>query len=494
MASLGIRDLLSVFQLSAYTHGCAAGSGIMNRTDTLESGRNHDIRLEDMRRAESPRISIIERKQNIFGRFLSFARSLANESPDETGWVASTVKPYIANCSRDGDHDWANYVEAELNSFRKLALKHQYKLNITVLAYPFAPDPATLPFVLRSIETFNELRVFLEEPRAEALARLVFVPLDTELLLEALGFLRKAQLWTWKEKPIDCISVMILALFGALWNIDSLSLCQLGSCLEEILMKPEWTKIQLPSNSRMMVADKVKQLTVLLRAPLYSSAQVFYATRPHSKEPDCAFVNTIYVGPGTTEANDSAPDGNHSWSAMITGSHIGVLKDVIERYRNESITSSEDELRRTMLDPLQALSLIEKQCVTQASETVRSLSQSLYKLQYAGRSDPSYGKLDYLLHVSDHLEYAHRQLKQLLNYPPTWPASASTEWRTSVDEDQKYVIGKVEDLIDAVASTKKLVKDQLGARYSYRNTMLTILAAVYIPMTFTTVRRFEPLK
>jgi len=71
--------------------------------------------------------------------------------------------------------------------------------------------------------------------------------------------------------------------------------------------------------------------------------------------------------------------------------------------------------------------------------------------------NPSYGKLDYLLHVTDHLEYAERQFQALLSYPSTWPASASDSWRTSIEEDRTYVIDKVKELIDAVASTKKLV-------------------------------------
>lgn len=77
--------------------------------------------------------------------------------------------------------------------------------------------------------------------------------------------------------------------------------------------------------------------------------------------------------------------------------------------------------------------------------------------QYAGRLAPSYGKLDYLLHVSDHLEYADRQVNQLLKYPPTWPTSASNDWRTSLEEDQTYVVNKLKDLTNVVASTKKLV-------------------------------------
>jgi len=96
-------------------------------------------------------------------------------------------------------------------------------------------------------------RVFIDEHVADSLA-LSFLPLDTELLLEALGFLRKAQLWTWKRKHLDCISVMILALFGAAWNLDQQSLCQLGNCHEAILMKPAWTEIQLPSNCKTRLA------------------------------------------------------------------------------------------------------------------------------------------------------------------------------------------------------------------------------------------------
>lgn len=70
---------------------------------------------------------------------------------------------------------------------------------------------------------------------------------------------------------------------------------------------------------------------------------------------------------------------------------------------------------------------------------------------------PSYGKLDYLLHVTDHFEYAERQLQALLSYPSAWPASVSDRWRTSIEEDRTYVIGKAGELINAVASTKKLV-------------------------------------
>jgi len=128
-----------------------------------------------------------------------------------------------------------------------------------------------------------------------------------------------------------------------------------------------------------VAASKVKQLTILLRAPLYSSAQVFYTTRPHRKEPACAFVNTIYLDPATTRANASLPNENHPWNAIITSSHVGVLKAVIERFRAESSTLSEDELRRMTEDPPYALSPIEKQCVAHTSEILLSLSQSIYK-------------------------------------------------------------------------------------------------------------------
>jgi len=127
----------------------------MNRTDTLESGHNRDIRLGSISRAESTRSSVIERKQNFFRRVKSFVQSMLNESLDETGWVTSTIKLYIANCNRDDDHDWANYVEEELNTFRKLKLKTQYKLGINVLAHPLAHDSATQPSQLPSLASRN---------------------------------------------------------------------------------------------------------------------------------------------------------------------------------------------------------------------------------------------------------------------------------------------------------------------------------------------------
>lgn len=73
-----------------------------------------------------------------------------------------------------------------------------------------------------------------------------FIPLGPELLSEAIGFLRKSGLLL-EKTPLETMPAMILAIFGAKWNIDTASLRELGNYGKKTSLKPEWTEFQLPS-------------------------------------------------------------------------------------------------------------------------------------------------------------------------------------------------------------------------------------------------------
>ncbi|KAL6721534.1 hypothetical protein ACLMJK_000638 [Lecanora helva] len=118
------------------------------------------------------------------------------------------------------------------------------------------------------------------------------------------------------------------------------------------------------------------------------------------------------------------------------------------------------------------------------------LKVRLEEAKYIGRKDPSYNKVNYVLHLRDHLEMMKRFLDYLARefpgLPDLMPLNQTDIWPSAFQEDQEYlrrVIGSLEKEVGQVYET---IKTQIENKNSSRNILFAVLASLYLPFSLAT--------
>ncbi|KAL2065254.1 hypothetical protein VTL71DRAFT_2923 [Oculimacula yallundae] len=118
--------------------------------------------------------------------------------------------------------------------------------------------------------------------------------------------------------------------------------------------------------------------------------------------------------------------------------------------------------------------------------------QSILDLQYQGRRSPSGSKLNYLSHLDDCTQIAikatHDALKLLAELKSFAQSSIDiTPLQSGIQElerDLIYLEARLEDMTNHMITLKPMLKEKLDLRQIRRNYILTVLAAIFLPVSF----------
>ncbi|KAI9872893.1 MAG: hypothetical protein M1830_001084 [Pleopsidium flavum] len=168
---------------------------------------------------------------------------------------------------------------------------------------------------------------------------------------------------------------------------------------------------------------------------------------------------------------------------MVTCSNV----ELLGRF-HESLSRVQEAVEQNAIVrfPRYALCQVDKFCVEHYCQVLRSLDESISRLRWEGRRSPSNGKVDYLLHVEDCLSCV-----QAFSVPDPWqgtdwPSDELAAWHRNLMEDQQYIVKQAARLREVSVTTRKAIQERLVTYSNYRITRVSVLAAVYIPLTFAT--------
>ncbi|KAI4208831.1 MAG: hypothetical protein LQ351_008160 [Letrouitia transgressa] len=114
----------------------------------------------------------------------------------------------------------------------------------------------------------------------------------------------------------------------------------------------------------------------------------------------------------------------------------------------------------------------------------------MYIVKYIGRKDPSYNKVNYVLHLRDHLEMMKRFLDYLARefpgLPDFKPLDQTDIWPSAFKGDQDYLRSVIVSLEKEVEQVYETIKTQIENKNSSRNILFAVLASLYLPFSLAT--------
>ena len=121
------------------------------------------------------------------------------------------------------------------------------------------------------------------------------------------------------------------------------------------------------------------------------------------------------------------------------------------------------------------------------------IQDQLSQMQYAARRNPSYSKLNYVLHLQDHLFVMASSVQRLSCSGRTEKQASDTTSTTGNLQRKAVTYGTLHEL-EALRETTaehqreakrvyEMIKDQVSAKDSARNKLFAVLAAIYLPFT-----------
>lgn len=132
-----------------------------------------------------------------------------------------------------------------------------------------------------------------------------------------------------------------------------------------------------------------------------------------------------------------------------------------------------------------------------------------FSQRYAGRQKPSNNRVNYVIHLQDHLAANKANLHDILVKLDFWTRAEkpvrSGSWIQEIRQDSEYLVSYIENTEVCAQDVRELVgqivvilvmlakprlcqmQSMVYSRASYWSTLLAIIIAFYVPLDFTTV-------
>ena len=84
--------------------------------------------------------------------------------------------------------------------------------------------------------------------------------------------------------------------------------------------------------------------------------------------------------------------------------------------------------------------------------------------QFAGRQSPSYSRVNYILHLKDHLQSNRVNLENMIENLEDWKrqlnGSGASSWNREIGEDLRFLLSEIDRLLEAAQDNRNLVRAQ----------------------------------
>lgn len=307
-----------------------------------------------------------------------------------------------------------------------------------------------------------------------------------------------------------CVSVITLALLGSRWRIDPKILFPLNECWDEfwydnsetwpVVLEKDQTvnsmdSLRLPSKRRVVDIDSTNEDRIVTEtlylattiAPPQLDENFVNAFKSHYYPPDYHFLRLIRV----SQAMNSGQTIDKYVVLCDSQELRGALRDfVMSRSFFDDGSPNEPEAILRGDFSILLVRYFKQYVIHQLCHNLDRLKTNLEEAKYEGRKDPSYNKLNYVLHLGDHLEMTECFLSYLARQCPTLPdfskLNQTDSWPATFKSDQEYLRAAIESLEKELRQVHETIKMQIESKNGSRNTLFAILASFYLPFSLAT--------
>ena len=289
---------------------------------------------------------------------------------------------------------------------------------------------------------------------------------------------------SWTEGLHDnLITKAMLGLLSTEWNLSSSSVFELITAIGP----GAEAKLVLPSAAGSRPGQTSSQTYIWQQdAPRYRNDWDIYTWQPHTSAPQSSTAKLLTI--------NVDPDGTKSILVFEKAS------DLTTFYQTRNLLRIN---RQLVLSPGVMATIVLNRMILNATVTVlTNCRKEVQQMKYVGRRDPTASKFRFLAHLEDHRLIAARAVENTKSGLEELGIAIDAELThvNSTTVDTRPCKQYVEDLgIDAafleqelekagreLASVQEMIIDHLHLVSSRRNYILTLVAAIYIPLTFVT--------
>ena len=296
-----------------------------------------------------------------------------------------------------------------------------------------------------------------------------------------------------EKKRLVSVTSKIAALIACVWQLDQPTLDQSATFTDGFPVDPQI--ISLPEGFAIENAGAkddhtgttsihfVHRLLLPCLPRKYGSDIWMYTTNLHTAPPRLDSVTLIYLEAGTA--------GFAYERALVSCSSKHMLSAVSTRILTSpaidpGIVQDEGPLA---VARVMWMTRIVHAIIDQLSRNIMSIDTCLSDMRYAARNSPSYLKLNYVLHLQDHLRcnmqslealkqlHSHKDCTQDIKLP--YGSGWNGQFALVVAELSQKLATSQEESTNIYLMTK----DQVDAKNSARNRLFAVVAAIYLPFT-----------
>ena len=285
----------------------------------------------------------------------------------------------------------------------------------------------------------------------------------------------------------------IAALIACAWQLDQLTLDQSATFTDDVpadphtMLLPEGFAVESTEVENDRTAAPSPHLVHRLILPClprkYGSDIWMYTTNLHTAPPRLDSVTLIYLEAGAA--------GFAYERALVACSSTHILDAVSTRILTPPTIDPGFVQKEGLLAAARVMWMtrIIHAVIDQLNRNVVLIDACLSDMRYAARSSPSYLKLNYVLHLQDHLRCNVESLETLKQIDPTEDCTQDIEppfasgWKFHFAPAVAKLFQKIATSQQESTNIYSMIKDQVESKDSARNRLFAVVAAIYLPFT-----------
>lgn len=268
----------------------------------------------------------------------------------------------------------------------------------------------------------------------------------------------------------------------------------LKSYMEASKKEKEKSSLELPSESFPKApfnlddgSKIVLELKWLASAPQYQGQLYSYIWQPHAEAPEAVSAQLFVF----------RKDEQGCRNILLLLSSMDLSDEMLRNYlnlRREAIRTHSSNPSNVESQIFWAIYTVYRQLVTGSATFIESSLEQITSLRYNGRQSPSNAKLNYLIHLEDcckvlssGLAHASSLLREISVAIASNHTRIDTElqaWPEKTLQDIEFLENKLGEVQRQLLEIREMIKEQLELRNGRRTSLLTLLAAIYIPFSF----------
>lgn len=395
----------------------------------------------------------------------------------DTKWDEE-LDQYLDNFT--GNHDDGIQLKSNIARLHNV-MPNEYQLHVCSIEYHLAAEQNLHRNEPRYFVTFGELGDYLSSA--------IPTTLKSRLVIFAHNVGRSDQGNRQAELQAP-VAAKLASLLGQVYGIDHNVVVRLGGQSKDLSETTHEEKARNPFDARNVgFCQPTEEASIPLlqtmattrRLSEYESDNMVFTFSYHTKPPMKESITLFY--------DNRVRDSEGYWRGILACSTTDIMDRLVHSFTEAP--SEDQDLIFEGYDPRILQQHADKAILSYTRANTANIESILSKIQYIARREPSHFKLDYILHLQDHLATIwwitnQTALRNDTEWSKCSPQHDNQKWAETFSRENAELCQTVSDLRARAKSVYDISKDQIAGRDSARNKLFAALAAIYLPFSLAT--------